>query len=199
MKLLLLLLATSTVHATSSTPTMTLESGHEIPEIGKKREINSKGPAKKAYKRSKFEPCGAEQQNWEPVNGKSLIRALVVKTSNGFAPGIEGDPSAFCEVLVVDEKDDVIGNLRPLGLLKKIATYSVIPGEMIGIPKAMFFLAPNFDPKKPPQFFPATCSMQDAKPQIVSSEPTSSDTELIPLTEEKLKPEPLPKSDAGDS
>jgi hypothetical protein len=197
MKLMLLLLATSTVHATSASKAMTYDAVHEIPEIGKTREIDPGATGIKAYKKSKFEPCGAEQQSWGAVNGKRLMQALVIKTANGFAPAALGDPSASCEVLVTDENDDVLGNLRPLGFVKKIGTYSIIPGEMIGIPNAMFFLAPNFDPKKPPQFLPATCSLQDAKPQIVLTAAAEKFTKLVSLVTTKPKPEPLPVSDEG--
>jgi hypothetical protein len=197
MNVLCVLLATTVVHASS--PPKTPQAEHEIPEIGKKREIDAKAPAKKKYKSSKFESCGVEQKNWEPVTGKRLVQALVVKTIGGFAPAIEGDPSAHCEVLVVDEKDDVLGNLRPLGSSNSVAAYSIIPGEMIGVPMARFFLAPNPDPTKPAQFFPATCSLQDAKPQLILTEPSSSYTDVISLDDEKSKPEPPQKSDAGDA
>jgi hypothetical protein len=163
----------------------------------KRRETSSSAPKNTGYKKSKFDACGTDEENWGTVNDIRLTRGLVTPTKNGFAPAFEGDKDAQCVILVVGEEDRIMGKLSPLAYNKNIATYSIIPGELIGIPKAKFFLAPSLDPKIPPQFFPATCDIQNSKPQIVVTDPSQSRDQLVSLVETKLEAEPPKISDSG--
>jgi hypothetical protein len=193
----MILLLTSMLLANSVPATSTHDT--PMPQETKTREIFSPKPKKSTYKQSEFEKCGADEEKWNAVNGIHLTRGLVVATKNGFAPALQGDTDAKCEVLVVGKGEGIMGKLATLASKTNISTYSIIAGEMIGIPLAKFFLAPSLDPKVPPQFFPATCAIQNAKPQIVVTDPIGSDYQLVSLSETKLEAEPPKTSDSGAS